>query len=191
MADNTNIIKNCNTSGNVAPHKKGEMVNAATGANPVKTHVLSKPNEVKRYLMRPGKLVERINWLEDRIGCLRSNIAPPTSQFSKPIYLRSRGTHSDPTGNMAQNIADLEEQLKNTENELYVLKSEILLGIGRLGNTKRQQVIQWHFLEYMTVEDIAEQLNVSKRYVYKMLNESYQILADKKAFSVKRASGAA
>ena len=143
------------------------------------------PEDVKLYLYGLKELYALNRQLENRISYLRENIAPATSNLSRPVLSKVRGVHADPTSDLVERIHDLKEKSLDIFMEIYILKTEIILACDSLKSDRHREAVQYVFIDDMTIRCAAEKMDVTERHVKKLLAESYEQLAEADVLAIE------
>ena len=127
----------------------------------------------KEYLEQPKVLREEIRKDKDRIASMRSIVENCTTHLSFTAGCdpsKNKAAFEDVMLDITEAEAALEEKVKR----LAETEFEILAMICSLSETKGQTILQMRYLEDMKWGEIANQLILSKPYIYEIHREALE-----------------
>ncbi len=117
--------------------------------------------------------LKQIKWLDDVIKSktdqlenLRSIVFNVSGNSRDEKVQTSK--RRDKIGDIMPKIMDLEKELNNHIKEFIDLKSEITKKIDELPDMEYRLVLMLRYLDFKTWEEIAEIMNYSVRWIYKL-----------------------
>lgn len=128
--------------------------------------------EVKSYLNQALLLDKRINALQDELTTLESKL-----QRCTPSYTNVRGGGNQPTFEYTlDRIMKYREMLNCEIDNLVDRKRDIMKVIDKLDNDKEKLILYKRYINFQTFENIAEDLDITQRQVYKVYKKSLEKL---------------
>lgn len=127
-------------------------------------------DEVKQYLGQYRLLDAKIS---SKIEQRNRYISLATSM--SPSYGDSHSSGvSDKIGTTVSKIVDLENEIIKCIDKLVDLKRDIEVFIDSVGDEKLRELLELHYINGKTWEQVAEELNISYRCVYLWHNQALQ-----------------
>ncbi|WP_338547394.1 hypothetical protein V1225_01685 [Emergencia sp. JLR.KK010] len=130
--------------------------------------------EKKRFLKRYRKNQACIERLEEKLLTLDESI-----KTVKPPSLSGMPRGGIPTS-ISDLISDKEElsgRILRMKEKGRALKSEILVDIDALGDSRYCMVLESYFIDGLSLEEIAELEGYTTRHTYRLYSEAVRILA--------------
>lgn len=136
---------------------------------------ISEIERKKRSLKRYKKNLACIDRLEDKLDLLNDRM---TSIKSPNLSGMPRGGQPTTITDLVADKVELEERIAALKLKSRRLRKETLEEIDRLDDPKHVKVLEMFFIDRLTLEEIAAELNYSNRHVYRIYSESLEYLAD-------------
>lgn len=129
--------------------------------------------EVKDYLKRAYYIDKRIGVLQDEISMLESRLYKCTSTYSHV------GGSNQPTFEVTLNkIITYRDRMSKEVGELIDIKNSIEHTINMLDDSKSRLIMQQRYMLFRRFEDIAKDLNIDVRQVYRLHKKSLENLSN-------------
>lgn len=110
----------------------------------------------------------------DRLNELATNM---TSKPLDGMPFNNTGLVSDPVGNGATNLAMLAAE-KQRLLEKYVAHKEMVISTLERLPAKEYGVLHRHYIRYMTLEDIAEDMGYCRQQIWRIKKKALEMLED-------------
>lgn len=115
----------------------------------------------KEYLEQYRALDLMINAKMERASLWRQR-----AEYVSPSGTAGKtGRIADRVGDTVAKIADLEREINADIDALVDLGREIAARIGEVGSDRHRQVLELHYLNGLSLEEIAEKMNYSYRQI--------------------------
>ena len=121
---------------------------------------------IEKYLEQGWMLDQRIKYLIRKMGELEASARAASGQWPLGVKVQVSRDGEAPYIRTLERIEEMRERMIQEFELLLDLKEQIDSVINQLDG-KDQMVIQYKYLEHMTLEDIAETMNVSRETVKK------------------------
>lgn len=128
----------------------------------------------KRSLKRYRKIIERIDRLEMKLETLDERI---TTIKSPNFSGMPRGGVPVTLDDLLSDKADLEARIKRLKEKSREYKTEIREEIDSLEDYRYCEILEAHFIDGVSIEDIAEELGYSERHTYTLYQEAISLLS--------------
>lgn len=132
----------------------------------------------KEYLGQAYWLDQRINSKLNMVVSLRETATKTTSVMHDDVVSHSRNVHS--MQDVIVKIIEIERELDDDIDRLIDLKHEIIDVIGQISDPPAQVVLEYRYVCYRQWKDIAAELGMHVRNVYRLhergLQEAEKIL---------------
>ncbi len=125
----------------------------------------NKKRSLKRYRKNVaciGRLEEKLNLLEQRITSVKSPNYSGMPRGGQPVTIEE----------LLSDKVDLEKRIKRLKNKSKNLKDEILEEIDSLEDPRHAEVLEAFFIDCKSIDDIAEDMGYSSRWVYDLYLEA-------------------
>lgn len=129
-----------------------------------------KKKSLKRYrknLACIKRLEEKLVILDERITAVKSPSLSGMPRGGTPVTL----------ADLVSDKVDLEKRIERLKAKGKKLKSEIYEEIDSLEDPRYCEVLEAHFIEGLTFESIAEEMDYTERHVYTLYSEAISLLA--------------
>ena len=129
-----------------------------------------KKRSLKRYqknLACIGRLEEKIKILDERITAVKSPSLSGMPRGGTPV------TIADLVGDKV----DLEKRIEKLKSKSRDLKAAVYEEIDSLEDTRYCEVLEAHFIEGKTFEEISENMGYTERHVYTLYSEAIRVLS--------------
>lgn len=110
---------------------------------------LTQALSIERLLAAKRRLLKKLQWQSISLS------APMSSDKVMGAYQMSMST--------ADKIMDLETEIRNQEQELVERQKEIIKRIGVVGNPNLIALLIHKYVTGMSIEKVAEEMNISRR----------------------------
>ena len=120
----------------------------------------------KEYLAQAGRLDHRINAKLDMLAALKDMATRTTSVMSEDIVSHTRNVHS--LQDVIAKIIDTQEEINAEIDRLVDLKREVTDVIRQVRDPSCQVVLEYRYLCYRSWEEIAEDMKLNVRSVYRL-----------------------
>lgn len=120
----------------------------------------------KEYLSQAYRLDRRIDSKLEQLSALRDTTTKATSVMNDVVVSRSRNMQS--LQDTIAKIVDMERELDHDIDQLVDLKRDITRLIKLVNNPQYQLILEMRYLTYKSWREIADQLEVDERYIYKL-----------------------
>lgn len=121
----------------------------------------------KEYLGRLRSLELRLLANANEIENL-TNIATHITSAINSDGIHTTGTTSDKLGNCVARIVDLQHEIDADIESLEKLRSEIIDSIDNVKTDKYRELLRMRYVCHMTFEEIAVEMDMSKRHVLRL-----------------------
>jgi AraC-like DNA-binding protein len=128
----------------------------------------------KRSLRRYRKIIERIERLEKKLEALDDRI---TTIKSPNFSGMPRGGVPVTIDDLLSDKGDLEARIKRLKEKSREYKAEIREEIDSLEDYRYCEILEAHFIDGVSIEDIAEDLGYSERHTYTLYQEAISLLS--------------
>lgn len=145
--------------GGVCPCRVGDI--PLTGAKGERVE----RSEVKRFLKRYIRLVERRRNIAERIKRIEESATGTTAKING--MPRASGT-GDKVGSGASEAADFRRELDAMDAEARKAEREIFAVIDQVEDARRAEVLARHYLEFESFPQIAREMNFTERWVHEL-----------------------
>lgn len=119
--------------------------------------------DAKEYLMSYRVMQAKYNMLNEEIKHLRAEAESVSINLDG---MPKGGQTSDKTARLAVQIADMETKMQNELSDLWSNRMKIINQLGQMKNHKHQTLLHKRYIECMSWEKIAYEMDISWRYCY-------------------------
>ena len=133
------------------------------------------------YLSRVGELDRQIRLKKSKLEILRDALS-----LRSPVMTDMPKAPSPSLQSMEDrlcNILALEDEIKVMEQEMSMLKMEVMSMIGKIDNAEMQMVLIYYFLKLLTTAQVCRELHYSRGWLLKLkssaIEEMERVLARK------------
>ena len=133
------------------------------------------------YLSRVGELDRQIRLKKSKLEILRDALS-----LRSPVMTDMPKAPSPSLQSMEDrlcNILALEDEIKVMEQEISMLKMEVMSMIGKIDNAEMQMVLIYYFLKLLTTAQVCRELHYSRGWLLKLkssaIEEMERVLARK------------
>ena len=133
------------------------------------------------YLSRVGELDRQIRLKKSKLEILRDALS-----LRSPVMTEMPKAPSPSLQSMEDrlcNILALEDEIKVMEQEMSMLKMEVMSMIGKIDNAEMQMVLIHYFLKLLTTAQVCRELHYSRGWLLKLkssaIEEMERVLARK------------
>lgn len=133
------------------------------------------------YLSRVGELDRQIRLKKSKLEILRDTLS-----LRSPVMTDMPKAPSPSLQSMEDrlcNILALEDEIKVMEQEISMLKMEVMSMIGKIDNAEMQMVLIHYFLKLLTTAQVCRELHYSRGWLLKLkssaIEEMERVLARK------------
>ena len=133
------------------------------------------------YLSRVGELDRQIRLKKSKLEILRDALS-----LRSPVMTDMPKAPSPSLQSMEDrlcNILALEDEIKVMEQEMSMLKMEVMSMIGKIDNAEMQMVLIHYFLKLLTTAQVCRELHYSRGWLLKLkssaIEEMERVLARK------------
>ena len=127
--------------------------------------------KAREYLERVQKADNRAEKLEMRLENLRI-LATDTANHLNGVTPGGKAD-GDRIGRITAEIADTERQIAAAKEEAERIRLEVRETIPKIEDPVCQKVIMMHYLEYRTLQEIAEEICYSLPHAYRIQENGY------------------
>lgn len=131
----------------------------------------------KEYLKQIRLLDSRIRMKKEQLDELQASIV-----FLRGIAYDADRVQSSPEDNMSASIArlvELENEIIRDTTELSVKKNKIIGEIQQLDDAQLEKLLHMRYIQFLTFENIADEMNIDIRWVYYMHKKSLKTFQKK------------
>ena len=128
----------------------------------------------KRSLKRYQKNLACIRRLEEKLKILDERI---TAVKSPSLSGMPRGGTPVTIADLVGDKIDLEKRIEKLRSKSRDLKTSVYEEIDSLEDTRYCEVLEAHFIEGQTFEEISERMGYTERHVYKLYQEAIRVLS--------------
>ena len=128
----------------------------------------------KRSLKRYQKKLACIRRLEEKLKILDERI---TAVKSPSLSGMPRGGTPVTIADLVGDKVDLEKRIEKLRGKSRDLKTSVYEEIDSLEDTRYCEVLEAHFIEGQTFEEISERMGYTERHVYKLYQEAIRVLS--------------
>ena len=128
------------------------------------------------YLKQVSKIEAQLDKIVERIRSLRAmstRITPVLSDMPKAGYVGNARFED-----IINRITDEENELHDEMKRLLDKKDEISLLIKKVTKEIYQSVLEYHYIDFLPWETVAEKMNVSTGHVYRLRREALEAFAN-------------
>lgn len=129
----------------------------------------------KEYLRQLGRAEANIKAKKERLAVLRDIACSPTSPVLSDMP-KAPSRNTSRIENMVFKILELEEEIRNDEDNLKREKTKALELIGRIAEPECQTVLISRYFKNESWEDIASAMFYTERWIYKLHGRALQEL---------------
>lgn len=140
----------------------------------MENHTFQDTEHKKRYLKRYRKNVACVRRLEVKLRILDDRIM---SVKSPSFSGMPRGANPVTLDELLSDKFELEERITRLKNKGRKLKIEILETIDSLEDSKYCEILEAYFIDCQTIEDIAEDMGYTVRYVYDLYSTAINLIS--------------
>ena len=133
----------------------------------------SREQDKKRFLRRYRKNVLCIARLEEKLNILSSRLTSPKTPSLSGM---PRGGTPVTTSDLITDKMELEERIARLKEKGKILKSEILEEIDTLEDPRYCEVLEAHFIDGYSLDDIAKRECYTDRHVYRLYSKAITLL---------------
>jgi len=127
---------------------------------------------VREYLWQVRRIDKRIKALDaERVG-LREAATYLPSQSTAGTGRVSNSSHSDPTADIAVKIATADKKIAAEIDALIDLRNKIRGEISQIVKAEYRLILQEHYLNFKTFEQISVDLNYSWRHIMRLYRKA-------------------
>ena len=119
--------------------------------------------DAKEYLMSYRVMQAKYNMLDEEIKHLRAEAESVSINLDG---MPKGGQTSDKTARLAVQIADMETKMQNELSDLWSNRMKIINLLGKMQKHKHQTLLHKRYIECMSWEKIAYEMDISWRYCY-------------------------
>ncbi|MEF9974143.1 MAG: hypothetical protein RR893_09475 [Clostridia bacterium] len=131
----------------------------------------------KEYLQQAFRIDQRINGKLEMVARLRESATKVTTNISD--MPRASSPNLQTMESTVAKLVDLEADINRDVDALVDLKREIINTIGTLDKPEHQMVLESRYLCYKSWEQIALEMNVQLRWVYRLHGRALSALEQK------------
>ncbi|MEG2622800.1 MAG: hypothetical protein RSC06_07840 [Clostridia bacterium] len=131
----------------------------------------------KEYLQQAFRIDQRINGKLEMVARLRESATKVTTNISD--MPRASSSNLQTMESTVAKLVDLEADINRDVDALVDLKREIIDTIGTLDKPEHQMVLESRYLCYKSWEQIALEMNVQLRWVYRLHGRALSALEQK------------
>ncbi|MEG1515207.1 MAG: hypothetical protein RSD95_10015 [Clostridia bacterium] len=131
----------------------------------------------KEYLQQAFRIDQRINGKLEMVARLRESATKVTTNISD--MPRASSPNLQTMESTVAKLVDLEADINRDVDALVDLKREIIDTIGTLDKPEHQMVLESRYLCYKSWEQIALEMNVQLRWVYRLHGRALSALEQK------------
>lgn len=121
----------------------------------------------KEYLKQYRTLDEQIRAKTERAALWRQR-----AEYVSPVGIPGNGSIRDKVGDTAVKIADLEREINADIDALVDLESDITSRIKAVSRSNRRQVLELHYLNGLSLDEVAQRMNYSYRQICRIHGEA-------------------
>jgi DNA-directed RNA polymerase specialized sigma subunit len=132
--------------------------------------IKNKKRSLKRYrynLACIDRLEEKLNLLDAKIKSVRSPNYSGMPRGGTPVTIEE----------LLSDKVDLEKRIKRLKDKSKKVKDQIVEEIDSLEDPRYCEILEAYFIDRMSIEDIAEEMGYSTRWVYDLYSEAVEKLA--------------
>ncbi|MEF9895765.1 MAG: hypothetical protein RR843_08310, partial [Clostridia bacterium] len=129
------------------------------------------------YLQQAFRIDQRINGKLEMVARLRESATKVTTNISD--MPRASSPNLQTMESTVAKLVDLEADINRDVDALVDLKREIIDTIGTLDKPEHQMVLESRYLCYKSWEQIALEMNVQLRWVYRLHGRALSALEQK------------
>ena len=124
------------------------------------------------YLSRVGELDRQIRLKKSKLEILRDALS-----LRSPVMTDMPKAPSPSLQSMEDrlcNILALEDEIKVMEQEISMLKMEVMSMIGKIDNAEMQMVLIYYFLKLLTTAQVCRELHYSRGWLLKLKSSAIE-----------------
>ena len=132
--------------------------------------IKKKKKSLKRYknnLACIRRLEGKLYLLEERIKSVKSPNLSGMPRGGVPVTIED----------LISDKMDLERRIKKLKSKNKIVKSEILDEIDSLDDSRYCEILEAFFIDCKTIQDIAEEMGYTDRYIYDLYSDAVTELA--------------
>ena len=116
----------------------------------------------KEWLSRAWKIDNEITVLERELLSAKERMLSVTVHYSD---IKAQTSQGNAVEIASVNYIEYKDQLSKRIDELYAIKREVAYVISKVGNSVYRTLLELRYLKFMTWERIAEEMNLSDKWV--------------------------
>ena len=128
----------------------------------------------KRSLKRYQKNLACIRRLEEKLKILDERI---TAVKSPSLSGMPRGGTPVTIADLVADKVDLEKRIEKLRSKSRDLKASVYELIDSLEDARYCEVLEAHFIDGLSFEDISEEMGYTERHIYKLYQEAIRVLS--------------
>ena len=131
--------------------------------------IRNKKRSLKRYRNNLGcidRLEEKLTLLDERIKSVKSPNYSGMPRGGTPVTIEE----------LLSDKVDLEKRIKRLKDKNKKVKDQIIEEIDSLEDPRHCEILEAYFIDNMSIEDIADEMGYSTRWVYDLYSEAIEKL---------------
>lgn len=133
--------------------------------------------QLKEYLETPFYMNQKIDLKIDKLAMLQAAAIKTTASISATTG--GSGNYQKMESNVVK-ITELKEEIRKDIVILLETENKVEKTIKLIGDDRLELILMARYIFFESWEDIATNLNYSKRYIYKLHDKALEILNDRK-----------
>ena len=127
----------------------------------------------KEYLSRLRSIELRLMAEANEIEAL-SDMATHITSAINSDGIHTSGATSDKLGNCVSRLVDLQRDIDSDILTLEKVRGEIIASLDNVPNDKYRELLRMRYVGHMTLEEIADAMDMSKRWIIKLHGRALQ-----------------
>ena len=127
----------------------------------------------KEYLSRLRSIELRLMAEANEIEAL-SDMATHITSAINSDGIHTSGATSDKLGNCVSRLVDLQRDIDSDILMLEKVRGEIIASLDNVQNDKYRELLRMRYVGHMTLEEIADAMDMSKRWIIKLHGRALQ-----------------
>lgn len=127
----------------------------------------------KEYLSRLRSIELRLMAEANEIEAL-SDMATHITSAINSDGIHTSGATSDKLGNCVSRLVDLQRDIDSDILTLEKVRGEIIASLDNVQNDKYRELLRMRYVGHMTLEEIADAMDMSKRWIIKLHGRALQ-----------------
>ena len=117
---------------------------------------------VKEWLLRAWKIDNEITALERELFSARERMLSVTAHYSD---IKAQTSQGNAVEIASVNYIEYKDQLMERIDNFFAIKREVAHAMSKIGDSACRTLLELRYLQYLTWERIAEEMNLSDKWI--------------------------